>query len=48
MPRALMSVLRGAAAEPGAAPVTATAGIRNSAEQTAPHATTEVLYDGQG
>ncbi|MER5532569.1 hypothetical protein [Streptomyces mirabilis] len=37
-----MSVLRGAAAEPGAAPVTATAGIHNSAEQTASHATTEI------
>ncbi|WP_257016156.1 MULTISPECIES: hypothetical protein [unclassified Streptomyces] len=43
-----MPVLRGAAAEPGAAPVTATAGMRNSAEQTAPHATTEVLHEGQG
>ncbi|MFF1738455.1 hypothetical protein [Streptomyces mirabilis] len=41
-----MSVLRGAAAEPGAAP-TATAGSRNSAEQTAPHATTGVLDEGQ-
>ncbi|MFF1604084.1 hypothetical protein ACFVYV_42790 [Streptomyces mirabilis] len=43
-----MPVLRGAAAEPGAAPVTATAAIGNSAEQTAPHATTEVLHEGQG
>ncbi|MFE2521768.1 hypothetical protein [Streptomyces mirabilis] len=42
-----MSVLRGAAAEPGAAPVTATPGIRNSAEQTASHATTGILDEGQ-